>query len=95
MQTWELCPYGGFWSSQNYICLNGNYIYQNNTSLEQTVVITDSKTSVYYIWNHYFSKSDLIQEVTEAGFKVVEIFDDVIGTPYSKNNTTMAILLEK
>ncbi len=95
IQTWELCPNGGFWSSEKYISLNGNYIYQDNTTLEQSVIITENKTSVYYIWNHFYTKASLIQEVIEVGFKVVEIYGDVTGTPYSERGTTMAILLEK
>ena len=93
-QTWEVNN-GGFWSSEKYICFNGNRKYQDFTTLNQTVVITQRETKVYYIWNHCFTKNSLIDEATNAGFRPIKLYGDVAGQPYTEYNATIAILLGK
>lgn len=93
--SWELCPEGGFWSGDEYILFQGNYKYEGYVTLEQRILMTDDKITPYYLWNTCFTKESLIQEVEETGFKVIEVFGDVAGDEYHKDNTTMAILLEK
>lgn len=94
-QTWEICQNGGFWRETKYISLNGCYKYLNNVTLEQISIISESETATYYLWNTCFTKETLINEAHEAGFKVCEVFGDVTGNTYHKDNLTIAILLEK
>lgn len=94
-KTWESTEYNGFWCEENYMALNGNYKYENNITLEQTVIITNDEIREYYIWNQYFSPESLIEEAKESGFKVLGLFGDVAGTPYEENSDTIALLLEK
>lgn len=94
-QSWEICPRGGFWSAKEYIALKGNYRYAEHVTLEQIIIMSDNKTTPYYLWNTCFTKESLIQEVMETGFKVIEVFGDAAGEAYHKEKTTMAILLEK
>ena len=94
-QSWECCPNGGFWRSNEYITLNGYYKYPENVTLEQIAVISDIDTAVYYLWNTYFTDGTLLTEATAAGFKLCGLFSDVTGTAYDNNSDTIAILLEK
>lgn len=94
-QTWENCHKGGFWSREEYIALNGFYKYSDNVTLEQITVISQNEVMPYHIWNTYFTKDTLTREAKDVGFKVCEVFSDVMGTPYSEKSLTIAILLEK
>lgn len=94
-QTWEICSNGGFWREEEYLALNGCYKYSENVTLEQISIISDKETTVYYLWNTYFTKETLIKEANEAGFKVCEVFGDVAGSSYHEDSFTIAILLEK
>lgn len=94
-QWWEICENNGFWSEKKYVGIYGNYKYPDYVTLEQSTVITEEDTNVYYIWNTYFDKNRICKEAEEAGFKVREIFGDVAGSLYSDSSQTMAILLEK
>lgn len=94
-QTWELCHNGGFWREDEHLQLNRCYKYSDNVTLEQTTIISDKEMVTYYLWNTYFTKETLIKEAKESGFKVCELFGDVAGQVYNKNNSTIAILLEK
>lgn len=94
-QTWENCTDGGFWLKEAYIALNRCCKYADNVTLEQTTIVNDSGIANYYLWTTYFTKKTLIKEVTDAGFKVCNIYGDVKGSPYKEDNWTIAILLEK
>lgn len=94
-QIWENCCRGGFWSEDAYAALFGFYKYADHVTLDQTVVISDLKTEVYYLWNTYFTKDLLMKEAEQAGFKTIEVYSDVCGAPYSEHSHTIAVLLEK
>lgn len=94
-RTWEVCRSNGFWCEEEYIAFSGLYKYPDNVSLEQISILTSKETATYYLWTSYFTKDDLIKEAKNAGFKAYTVFGDVAGTPYSEDNFTLSILLEK
>lgn len=93
-RTWEVQD-GGFWSADRYYCLRNDRKYPENTTLNQYLVVTRDETRAYNVWNHCFSKNDLISEAETAGFHTIQVFGDVAGMPYSEDSMTIAILLEK
>ena len=93
-RTWEVQD-GGFWSADRYYCFRNDQKYPKNTTLSQYLVITHDGTRAYHVWNHCFSKSDLISEAEAAGFHVIQVFGDVAGAPHTEDSMTIAILLEK
>ncbi|WP_265181827.1 hypothetical protein [Geomicrobium sp. JCM 19055] len=56
------------------------------------MVTTEEETVVHYIWNEYFTLKQLEQELTDAGFLVEKYFDDVSGTTYTGQASTIAVL---
>lgn len=94
-QIWETFDNGGFWREESYIALDRCCKYASDVTLEQTTILTNKKTTNYYVWTTYFTKERLIKEVTTAGFKVCDVFGDVKGSPYKEDSLTMAVLLEK
>lgn len=94
-RTWEVCHSNGFWREEEYIAFSGLYKYPHNVSLEQISILTAKETATYYLWTSYFTKDNLIKEAKNAGFKVYTVCGDVAGTPYSEDNFTISILLEK
>lgn len=94
-QTWEVCPNGGFWRGDEYLALNGSYKYLDHVTLSQTLVLTKDQVIPYYIWDTYYTKESLIQEVESAGFTVCGLYGDIAGSPYCEDSETMAILVER
>lgn len=94
-ETWKLHKNGGFWRDGAHIELSACYKYPDNITLEQVVIIDETGSLAYYLWNTCYSTQSLMKEVRDAGFKVCNIFSDVSGCPYEKNSSTIAILLEK
>lgn len=94
-QTWEQYANGGFWHEEAHIALQKFSKYANHVTLEQTTVVTDSEIASYNVWTTYFTKETLLEEATDAGFKVCQVFGDMKGSPYIESNPTITILLEK
>lgn len=94
-ETWNVCPAGGFWSPEKYLALERRKKYQDNVTLEQTVVLTEDSIRNYRIWNCFFSPERLRKEAKEAGFKVLDIFGDMTGAPFTSDGSVFTMLLEK
>lgn len=94
-QFWEHCPNGGFWRENEYLAINGFCSYSTNISLEHITIITENEIPPYYLWTTYFTKETLMAEAKKIGFKICDIFSDVADKIYSKDDETIAILLEK
>ncbi len=94
-QTWEICKNGGFWRGDEHVVLNGSYKYGNDVTLRQSIVISKEDIRPYNIWDTYFTKETLANEVKAAGFKVCDVFGDIAGSPYQDESKTIAILLER
>ena len=94
--TWNIYPTGGFWKKEKYLEFNSSFRYSDCVTLEQTSIISpNDSAAIYYIWNTYFTKETLINEMKSEGFKICEVFSDVAGKPYCEDSLTIAVLLEK
>lgn len=91
-RTIEYCDQG-YWDTKPYMCVQSNYSYlESNNYLEQYVIVTDNSCECYNIWNQVFSVQSLKQELTDAGFKHVDFYDDVTGKPFTSTcNTICAV----
>lgn len=94
-KDWTISPGNGFWREEECVEINGSYLYENYVSLDMTTIITEQEITPYYIWDTCFSKESLAGEAEAAGFRVCAYFGDIAGAPYSEENDTMAILLQK
>ncbi len=94
-QTWDVCLQDGFWRADEYVAINGCYKYPGNVTLSLISIISKDGITPYYLWDTYYSKEDLIQEISCAGFKVCGVFGDVAGSSFHEESETIAILLEK
>lgn len=93
---WYINQGGGFWKDETYLCLEANYFYENNVRLNQVVVIDEAeKVDVYRIWDHYYTKEGISEEIKKAGFIKNQMFSDVSGTAYCETTKTLCIVAEK
>ena len=94
---WSNNKDGGFYSSKPYVCLEKFYQYNDddNTELNSIVVITDDKIERYNIWNHYFTKDMLVEEIMPTGFSKCEFYGDIAGSPYTDDSETIGAVFTK
>lgn len=82
--SWQYYKNGGFWSEKPYISLDAVYHYdEDNTELRQSIIQTSETVNCYNIWEHFFTKEDLLSEMENAGFTALELYGDITGKEFS------------
>ena len=92
---WSSHENGGFWRPDSHYVIQADCIYDKQTTLEQTVVVSHDAIQPYYIWHRYFDREMLALELENAGFRNPQFFGDITGAPYSSTSETMAVIVEK
>ena len=96
-QTWYYSENGGLYSDKPHLCLESVYQYDDDdkTELRRSVVITDDSTRCYNVWDHFFSRDEIVREVLPAGFSAYEIYGDIAGGEYTDSGETICGVFTK
>ena len=77
----------GFWSAEPHIIIQRNQYYKKTkNTLEQYIIITKNDCECFNIWNQIYSPNTFTEELKLAGFKIIDIYDDV-KNPLSEKQT--------
>ena len=57
--------------------------------------MTDGAVHCYNVWDHFFSKDEIVSEVISAGFSSYEVFGDIAGKNYSQSGDTVCGVFTK
>jgi len=93
--SWVVNPDGGFWSAKSHICLNADYYFGETAEGCRTVVIEENSVRCYNLWDCYFTKKSLLDEIAPFGFSEAGFYNDATGTPYSDDSQTLCAVLRK
>lgn len=86
----------GFWCANPYLLLQSLYRYnESNTFLNQYIVVKDSKTTSYNLWEHTFTIEEIEKDLLKAGFKNMRYYGDVAGAELRNDNKTLCVIAEK
>ena len=86
----------GFWSPKEHVVMQKNQFYkESKNTLESYLVITENECKRYNIWNQIYTADLLEKEVTETGFRLLQLFDDVQGKEYTGLADTICGVFEK
>lgn len=86
----------GFWLPEEYTVIQRNQYYEESkNTLEQYLVITESGSKCYNIWNQIYAPDLLEKEVTKTGFRLLQFYDDVQGKEYTGSEDTICGVFEK
>lgn len=92
---WEYVQ-SGFWSAKSYLCLNSFYRYdEQNTFLQRYLVISEDEVNCYNIWEHTFTKKEIIQDLSNAGFNIHAFYGDIAGSGYVTDGKQICVVAEK
>ncbi len=94
-QRWQHCPQGGFWRSEPYIMMEDARLYPDHVTGQHIHIITKKTVTPYYLWNTCFSPESLTAEAEAAGFRVLAVYGNVAGEPYTPKSDTLAVVLER
>ena len=93
---WEYHSNNGFWDINPHLCLNSFYRYdEDDTVLNQTIVINENRVECYNIWEHCFTEDTLVSEAQTAGFMKYELYGDVSGKEYNEQSNVICAVFTK
>jgi SAM-dependent methyltransferase len=87
----------GFWKSGRHLVLEDGFDFpEQSIFLDQAIVIEESgKVSVYRNWFQDFTRETISKELTEAGFVVQTVWNDLTGTPYAEDSAWIGLVVRK
>jgi len=89
--NWYYSENGGLYSNSPHLCLGSVYQYddEDKTELRQSIIMTKDSIDCYNVWDHFFSKDDLIRELGDFGFDEYMIYGDIAGAEYTDESETV------
>jgi len=95
-RSWYYSESDGFFSDKPHLCLNSVYQYiKDRAELRQNIVITDDDVQCYNVWDCFYNKDELVNEVMPAGFVSYELYGDIAGKKYLDTGETICAVLTK
>jgi len=95
-RSWYYSESEGFFSDKPHICLNSVYQYiEDRAELRQSIVITDEDMQCYDIWDCFYTKEELIDEVMPVGFSSYDLYGDIAGKEYSDASDTICAVFTR
>lgn len=91
---WEYAE-KGFFCAKPHIHLESFYIYEEqNTFCDQHIIIENAVKCIN-IWEHTFAKSELEQDLKDAGFTPLSLYGNIAGVEYGDDRKEMCIVAQK
>jgi SAM-dependent methyltransferase len=87
----------GFWKPGPHLVLEEGFDYaEQSIYLDQAIVIDgNGKVSVYRMWFQDFTSESVIRELEEADFVVKNIWNDLLGTPFTEDTEWIGLVAQK
>ncbi len=95
-KRWDISE-GGFWRPARHLVLEQGFDYpEYDTWLDQYIVMDEiGSVTVYRNWFHDYTLASLQDVLTKAGFKILQAWNDLTGTPYDAQGDWIGILAGK
>ena len=92
----QSCSYlksGGFWSPNEHFVFENIFKYEEERIiLKKNTVIEKDNSLTIYNYLKCFKLNEILQELSDNGFKTVEYFSDISGTKYQKDSPGIALV---
>lgn len=87
----------GFWKPTPHLVLEEGFDYpEQSIFLDQATVIEESgRVTVYRNWFQDFTRKTITNELTDAGYSVQSVWNDLIGTPYTEGTGWIGLVAQK
>lgn len=96
LNTWSIAPNGGFWKPDPYLVLEQGFVYDDNITMEQYIVIeADGTQTLYRNWFQDYTQATLLPILESFGYNEVDVYGDLTGSPYREPDDWMGIVAKK
>jgi SAM-dependent methyltransferase len=87
---------GGFWRPDKHLVLERGFDYpEDSVWLDQYIIIDSAGVKVYNNWFHDYDLDTIREVIQNAGFDVIETWNDLTRSQYSKDGEWLAIVAKK
>lgn len=94
--NWEYEEKGGFFNAEPHINLHSFYRYdEQNTFCDRHIVVTEQKVSHINIWEHAFTKDEIMRDLKAAGFNIKALYGNMEGADYCTGGKEICIVAQK
>lgn len=94
-KIWEYAD-KDFFSEEPHICLKSFYRYEEqNTVLDQYIIVTEQNIKCINSFQHTFTKSELSHDLNTAGLFVKSVHENMMGDNYSETGKEMCVIAQK
>jgi SAM-dependent methyltransferase len=86
----------GFWRPGWHLVLEQGFDYpEDNVRVDQYIIVDDKGVSVYRTWIHDYTPLSIGEVLEKASFKIINIWNDLAGSPYEEGGDWIAIAAKK
>ncbi|KXF81598.1 class I SAM-dependent methyltransferase [Enterovibrio coralii] len=86
----------GFWSAQDYWCIQSNFLYEaERVSLDKYVISEADRERTVYNWLQHFTVDMLSQELETHGLEIRATYSDLRGNPLEEGDEMAVIIGHK
>ena len=87
---------GGFWRPGKHLVLEQGFDYpEHDVWLDQYIVADDDKISAYRNWFRDHTLQSIRQALQNAGFVILNAWNDLTGTPYEEGGDWIALVARR
>ena len=91
---WEAAE-SGFWRPHPYVALSKTYFYPEISVACDQYAVLDEESTVYRVWQTYYSKESIERELQMCGFKVRAVWGNLKGDPLTDESLVLGVLCQK
>lgn len=93
---WSIVPDGGFWMPEPHLVLEHGFLYADNISLEEYIVIqSDGTQTIFRNWYHDYTPTSIVPLLAAQHLDAFEFYSDLLGTPYSEESDWCGVIAQK
>ena len=86
----------GFWRPGRHLVLEQCFDYpENNVRVDQYIIVDDTGVSVFRTWIHDYTPLSIGEVLQKAGFRIINIWNNLTGNPYEEGGDWIAIAAKK
>ncbi|USE01851.1 class I SAM-dependent methyltransferase [Vibrio sp. SCSIO 43133] len=87
---------GGFWSADNYWCLQSNFKYETEmVTLDKYVIFEDAREWTVYNWLQHFNLEMLASELEPHGLEIKAKYSDLKGSIFADGDEMALVIGHK
>lgn len=87
---------GGFWRPGKHLFLEEGFDYpEDDVWLDQYIIVDEYEVRIYRNWFRDYSLRTIKNVLEKAGFSILQIWNDLDGTPYEEGGDWLAVVAKK